>query len=106
MGAHIPVAPLGAAHRASAAGQLREALPVAAEAGDGAAVAPVVIALAVGGEVDVAALGLAGRDLVIADEPLPQILGRRVAAEDVAHDRLGAVAEVFEHAADVALVVE
>src|SRR5262249_10243629 len=80
--------------------------PVVAETDDGTGVTPVVVAVAVGGEVDVAAFGATGGGEVVADEALPHVFAAAQRLVDVRHDRFRAVTEVFEHAVDAALVVE
>ena len=58
-------------HLQSLATQIRKAVPIVAEAPHRAPIAPIVIVLAAGREVDIAALRLAERDFIVAGKALP-----------------------------------
>src|SRR5262245_22612589 len=92
MAAHIAIAPFRTIDRAAGPREIGKVVPIVAEAIHRAAVAPVVIALAAGREVDIAAVRLARCDLVVASKHIPEILLARMVAKHMAHNRLGAVA--------------
>src|SRR4030042_4165998 len=106
VGPDVAVAPLTALDNAPGAGEPGEPVPVVAGAGDRAPVAPVVIPLAVGGEVDVAHLGLAGVAALVPGEPFPWVGRPVVVPVHLGQDRLGAVAEALQHLPHPAFVVE
>src|SRR5215211_6554468 len=95
MGAHIATAPLRAIDHAARPGEIGKVVPVVAKAIHRAAIAPVVIALAAGREMHIAAVRLARRDLVVASKHIPEVLFARMVAKHMAHDRLRAVAKIF-----------
>ncbi len=59
------------------------------------AIAPIVIALAVGRVVHIAYLGAAWMGVIMADEALPEVITAVFVAEDLFHDRLRTVAIRF-----------
>lgn len=106
MGAHIAVAPILGIDLTGGSAQVGEVVPIIAIAQHFAAIAPVVVALAVGRKVNIAALRALRCDLIVATEAFPKVLLFAMSSKDLAHNRLGAMAEIFEHTANIAFIVE
>lgn len=106
VGAGVAVAPVAACHRAGRACEIRIVEPIVGATDDGARIAPIVIAVAVRGEMDVAYAGTAGIVLVIPNKPLPHVLLTPMVAVRLLHDRFSAMAEALQHLAHAPLKVE
>jgi len=120
----VAIAPFGAVHTASTAGEIRESQPIVACAVDLRLIAPIVILRAIGCEVNESDSGLTGRDLIIEDETLKEIQGlsradrgRRpigpirpcqkiLTIENLGHNAFSAMSVRMEHLADRPLIVE
>jgi len=106
MGAGIALPPVAGVHDLSFPVEKGKVLPGVIPASDLALVAPVVIAEAVGGEVDVAHLGPARMRLVVTRKSFPEVgLASQVAEEGFDHG-LRPVAHVLQHFPDAALKAE
>ena len=104
MQADVAAAPLRRSDGADIALEIREVeLPIVTFDGDGGRVIPVVVPFTIGRKVDVAAGGLSRRGFFVADEARPQVGLAAESFKGLEHDRFRAVAEGFEHLADVTL---
>src|SRR5512137_1451316 len=97
MQADVTVTPIRAVHLAVRAGEMGKVVPVIALAGHVAWVAPIVVAVTVGGVVYGTAFRLARILLVVAGEARVQVGIAREVLVNLGHDRFAAVGEGLQH---------